>query len=149
MSTSAFLQILAAVEQVLAGAPGLAGVPLYRNRVNPLPRDIDSAVTVRLARSARAVDGPLGAQDWETTVEVECAARGETAQDPAIAVDGLLRAAWAALVDAAPALPGASDVDSDPEIVWEFDSADTPAAVAILRLVVRHRTEVNTLTPWS
>lgn len=150
MSGTAFLQIVAAVAALLSALPALAGVPVYRNRVHPIARDESRAISVRLASSQRLTDAPLAAQDWQTTLEVECAARAASgAADPAAAVDGLLGAAWSALAAPSAVALGVIDIDSDPEIAWDFEAADTPIASAILRLVVRHRTQADTLTPWS
>ena len=149
MSCSAFVRLVDQAAQALEMAPGLAGVPVFKNRLHPLSREQAAGITVRLVSSRRAVDGPLGAQDWETALEIECGARGVTGEDPATAADDLLMQAWFALVGAPMKWPGVTDVDSEPGIEWDFESADTPLAVVTLRLAIRHRTAINQIVPLS
>ncbi|MCB4365405.1 hypothetical protein KIH07_16805 [Hydrogenophaga taeniospiralis] len=126
------------------------GVTVYRNRRRPVSQSESKAIFVRLAGSQRQPDAPLGATDWETLVEVEAAARATSgAQDPADAVDDMVASCWATLLAAPLGLPDVTDIDSAPDLRWEFDALETPLASATFRLVVRHRTQANTLTPWS
>jgi hypothetical protein len=146
MSASAFLQVQAALVAALQAQPALAGVSVHKNRTRSLPREEAAAVLVRLA-SSRDDNSMLGCTDWATDFEVEAVARGTSGTDPAVAADELLQALWAALH----AITGANILDAaaDPQIVWAFDAADTPQASAMVRVSVRHRTQLNTLTPWS
>ena len=146
MSASAFLQVQAALVAALEAQPTLAGVPVHKNRTRTLPREEAAAVLVRLATS-RDDGSMLGCSDWATDFDVEAVARATSGADPAAAVDELLQALWAALH----AITGANILDAaaDPQIVWAFDAADTAQASAKLRVSVRHRTQLNTLTPWS
>ena len=144
MSTSAFLQIQAALAAAIGAA--LPAVPVWVNRTRALSREETLAVLLRL-ESARDDQGPLGVRDWATTFEVELVGRGESGADPATAVDGALQTLWTALtgLEAGAAI----DVSADPQIDWTFDAADTPMASALVRVTVRHRTDFATLTPRS
>lgn len=146
MST-AFAGLVDGIASALQAAhPALV---VHRNRVRAIERAEASGLAVRLVSSRREVDAPLGAQDWLTTLEVEAFARGTTGQDPATTVDALLGTAWVAVLGAPLALPGVTDVDSDPALDWDFAAADTPLASATFRLQVRHRTQANSLAAWS
>ena len=146
MSASAFLLQQAALVAFLQAQPGLAGVAVHANRTRALPREEQSAVLVRLERSEDD-QGPLGATDWATTFEIEAIARALPGADPAHAVDELLQSVWAAVQSAEPT--DVLDLAASPQIDWAFDAADTQLASALLRVTVRHRTQANTLTPWS
>ncbi len=143
---SAFAQLMAALQQVLAAAH--QGLAVHVNRVRPVSSSVASVILLRLVSARRDTSGPLGATDWQTTIEVECAARTPSGQDPAQAVDALLASAWAAVLAPSVSLPGVLDLDSEPDIAWEFDAGETPLASATFRLVVRHRTLANSLQPW-
>lgn len=144
---TAFVSLLAGVAAAVQAAN--PGVPVHSNRTRPLSEAEKRAVFLRLGPSRRDTTGPLGATDWQTVIEVECAARSTTGADPALAADALLGPTWAALLGVPLALPDVLDLDSEPDLSWDFDAAETPMASATFRLVVRHRTQANTLTPWS
>jgi hypothetical protein len=144
MSASAFLRVQSALVAALTAA--LPTVPVWTNRVRALDRETTVAIIVRLEAS-RDDAGPLGCADWATSFEVEVVARGASGADPALAVDAPLQALWAAV--AAINESDVLDMRADPAINWTFDAADTPLASALMRLTVRHRTQSNTLTPWS
>ena len=148
MST-AFHLLVGSLAGVLQAVPAHAGIAVYRNKAHPASQSEAKALFVRLIGSQRVPDAPLGGTDWDTLIEVEAAARALTGQDPAAAVDSLIESCWAALLAAPLGLPDVTDLDASPDLRWEFDAADTPLASATFRLVVRHRTQANTLTPWS
>ena len=144
---TAFATIVAGVAGALQAAhPSLT---VHVNRTRPVSASEAQAIVVRLDSSRRDTTGPLGATDWQTVLQVECVARTPTGSDPAAAADALLASTWQALLAAPLQLPGVLDLDADPEIVWDFDAGETPLVAASFRLVVRHRTLANSLTPWS
>jgi hypothetical protein len=144
--TTAFLAQQAALVVALQAQPSLSGVSVLANRVRALAREENQAVLVRLG-STEEEGGPLGCTDWATTFEIESIARAASGADPAAAVDPLLAAVWEAVRGLT--LPDVLDTTASPQIDWVFDAADTPLASAVLRLTVRHRTQADTLTPWS
>lgn len=144
--TAFALLVVGVVAALRAAHPG---VVVHSNRTRPVGVAETRAIFVRLESTRRDTTGPLGCADWETTLSVECAARTDTGADPAAAVDALLASAWAALLGVPLALPDVLDLDAAPEIGWDFDAGETPLVSAAFRLVVRHRTLPNTLTPWS
>ena len=146
---TAFMQVLDGLASVLSAVPAHAGVVVYRNKLRPVSAAESKAITVRLIGSRRQADGPLGATDWETQIDVEVFARSASGADPALAIDGLVGTCWAALLGAPLGLPDVLDVDASPAIEWDFESAETPMAAVVFRLAVRHRTQANSLTPWS
>jgi hypothetical protein len=125
------------------------GVPVYVNRTRMISAAEAQAILVRLGSSRRESTGPLGCTDWQTEIEVECLARTPTLQDPMASADPLLASAWAALLGVPLGLPDVTDVDADPEITPVFDAGETPMVSLNFRLLVRHRTHANSLTPWS
>lgn len=147
MTTSAFAQLVDGVATALRAA--CPGVNVHVNRTRPVGVSELQAVFLRLDSSRRDVAGPLGATDWLTVLQVECAARTTTGQDPAAALDALLSGAWAGLVAVPLSHPDVLDVDAEPDISWDFDAGETPLVSATFRLAVRHRTHANSLTPWS
>jgi hypothetical protein len=148
--STAFKLLVGSIASALEAVPAHAGIPVYRNKQRPASQTVARAIFVRLFGAQRSPDAPLGGTDWETLIEVEVAARAVAGgQDPADAVDDLIESSWAALLAAPLNLPDVTDLDASPDLRWEFDAADTPLASATFRLVVRHRTQANTLTPWS
>jgi hypothetical protein len=147
--TTAFLGLAQSVAAVLAAVPAHAGVRVYVNRRRPVGVAETRAIFVRLDGTRRNTDSPLGAQDWQTQIQVEVAARGPTGEDPAQAVDALLESCWSALLSVPLGLPDVIDLDAEPAIDWDEDAADTPIGTATFSLLVRHRTKALTLTPWS
>lgn len=143
--STAFASITAAVGAALQAAH--PGVSVSVNRTRPVSAGSSSALRVYLLNSKRDPSGPLDGTYWLTTILVDCMARAPAGSDPAQAVDGLLTTAWAALIGAPLSIPGVFDIDSVPAIEWEFDSADTQSACATIRLLVRHSTQLSTLTP--
>lgn len=131
---------------------GLAYGRVYANRLMPVPQSRTSAVVLRResAVSREVVLG--GVLDWSSTYAVECYGRGAVGEDPARAVDELLAQTWACLLALSPAdLPSLSVMGIAPEsaVEWQFDEAETPAACAIVRFTVRHRTGLTNLQPWN
>ncbi len=146
-AATAFATIVAGVVSALQDAH--PGVSVQANRTRPASASQAQAIVVRLDSSRRDTTGPLGATDWQTVLEVECAARTPTGADPAAAADALLATTWQAVLSVPLQLPDVLDLDADPEITWDFDAGETPMVSATFRLLVRHRTHANSLTPWS
>lgn len=144
MST-AFVSIATAVAAALQAAH--PGVPVYVNRTRPVAESEARALLVHLQVAKRDPSGPMDGTDWLTTILVQCMARTTTGADPAQVMDDLLTSAWAALLGAPLAIAGVTDLDADPTIEWDFDAAQTPVACATIRLLVRHSTQLDTLTP--
>ena len=144
---SAFALIVAGIVSAIEAA--IPDVPIHANRVRPIGAAETRAISVRLESSRRDPTGTLAASDWQTIIVVECAARTGTGSDPAAAIDSLLASAYAAVLGVPLSLPDVLDLDAEPEIGWDFDAGETPLVSAAFRLSVRHRTQANTLTPWS
>lgn len=144
MSASAFKQVQAGLVAALSAQPGLSGVVVRVNQARSLPREEQAGVMLRL-EGARKLSGNLGLADWETTFEIEPIVRAASGADPADALDPLLQAVWTAVHSVS--LPSVTDLDFEPQVDWGFDAGDTPLGSALLRVKVRHRTELNTLNP--
>lgn len=149
MSATAFVAIQTALMGALSAAPALADGRIYPNHLRPIGAGVPTALVVRLDQSAASPE-TLGALDWATSYTVECYARAATGTDPALAVDALVSDTWARLCALDPNnLPGVSDINVQPIIDWQYDSADTPVVCAVIRVQVRHRTTTATLAPWA
>jgi hypothetical protein len=147
MSASAFASIQAALVAALQAALP-AGVPVHANRVRPVARETGRSVLVRRLDSREVDTGTLGCTDWLTTFSVRSmAAPVATGADPDALADELLQTVWQALTGLV--LPDAIDTRTEPGIDWDFDATEVQAASAQLRFSVLHRTQANTLTPWS
>lgn len=146
--TTAFVSLATAVQTALAGAPALAGGRVYLNRLAPIAAAHDTAVVVRLVQTTGR-EVALGAHDWTSEIDVECYARAATGADPSAAVDSLLESVWARLVAINAASLDAMALQLNPAITWQYDDgAEKPTACATVRMQVRHRTAVTTLTAW-
>lgn len=145
--TTAFTSIQAAIVAALAQAPALAGGRVFANRVRAVAQQYDAYLVVRTDQSA-ATETVLGFNDWQTVYVIEAYARASTAgADPIAAVDGLLAAVWARLSALQPASLGVMQIDTRPGIDWQVDDGETPVACAVLRVVAKHRTPINSLEP--
>lgn len=144
---TAFAAVQAALVAALQAAMP-AGVPVHVNRVRPVARETGRSVLVRIVGSAEVQTGMVGCTDWLTTFVVRAMAKTSAgAADPEAAADDLLQLLWQAL--AGLALPDAIDTRTEPGIDWDFDATEVQSASAELRFSVLHRTQANTLTPWS
>lgn len=147
MSASAFAAVQTELVSALQAALP-AGVQVHANRVRPVPRETGRSVLVRRIESREVETGTLGCTDWLTTFSVQAMAKAGTAgADPDALADDLLQTVWQALVGLA--LPDAIDTRTEPGIDWDFDATEVQSASAQLRFSVLHRTQANTLTPWS
>mgnify|MGYP000234499876 CR=1 FL=1 len=143
MST-AFVAIAEALAAALLVPPALADGLVRANPTTALERDKATGIAVRLQSAQQVGAGPCAAE-WRSTYGVECIARSNTGADPAAAVDALLAAVWVRIAALDLAALSVSDVLLDPQIDWEYDTAETPMAAATLRLTVAHFTERTTL----
>ena len=147
MSASAFAAVQAALVAALQAALP-AGVPVHANRVRPVARETGRSVIVRRIESREVETGTVGCTDWLTTFSVQAMAKaGAAGADPDAQADDLLQTVWQALDGLA--LPDAIDTRTEPGIDWDFDATEVQSASAQLRFSVLHRTQANTLTPWS
>lgn len=148
MTTTAHLELTDTIVAVLQTAPALAGGRITRGRAVPMQLGAGTALFVRLVKSAgRPLTVKGDVIQWGTVVAVECAARASAAQDAHSAVDDLLQAVYARIAAAAPT-DGTWQWDSDPEIHWQIDEADTTVGVATLILPITHLTG-PTLAPQT
>lgn len=146
--TTAFVSLAGAIKTALSAAPAVADGRVYLNRLAPVAAAHNTAVAVRLVQTTGR-EVALGAHDWASEIDVECYARAATGADPAAAVDALLETVWSRLVGINAASLGAMAVQLNPTVTWQFDDAgETPVACATVRLQVRHRTAVTSLTAW-
>lgn len=147
---TAFLELRDAAAAAIEAAPAFAGTDtfVYRDRAAPLPTTIARAVNVRLFRTTGAASGIHGGPiDWDTVLQIEIHVRA--ALDPAAVVDTMLGHVFAAM--AGISLQGLAplEVVNRPEIEWEVRDADAGHVCATFYTRVIHRTQGNTLTPWS
>lgn len=137
--TTAFRAIALAIAASLSGAPALAGVPVFQNRLKPLPEDQMLAVVVRKEASS-GQELVLGMTDWQTDYAIECYGRGAPGTDPDAAADNLLEAAWARLAAIDLGAYQVMGATLNPAVGWDYGEAETPFACAIFRLQIIHRT---------
>ena len=143
MST-AFRAIALAIAASLTGVPALAGVPVFQNRLKPVPEGQAQAIVVRTERGA-GQEVVLGMIDWQTDYAIECYGRGTTGADPAAAVDDLVQTTWACLAAVDLSAYQVMGATLNPDIGWDYGEAETPFACAIFRLQIIHRTPLATL----
>ena len=146
---SAFTVIQGAIVGAIEAVPSLASVLVQANRTEPVGREWDQAVLVRLDSSSDLGTRVLGAQDLQTTFVVECLARTPSGEDPADEIDPLLSAVWAAVRALRLTTADVMDMDAQPQIDWDYQTAGTPVVSASFRLAVSHRVKDATLEPWS
>lgn len=143
MST-AFRAIAMAIAASLSAAPALAGVPVFQNRLKPLPEDRMTAVVVR-KEGSNGQEAVLGMVDWQTDYAIECYGRGAPGTDPDAAADDLLQAVWARMAVIDLSTYQVMGVTLNPGINWDYGEAETPFACAIFRLQIIHRTASSAL----
>jgi hypothetical protein len=144
---SAFLQLQAALVAALQAQPALAGVTVTDRPDKTQPESVHSVVLVRLVASD-ALRPINGCQDWATGFELQAGARATSLQpNAATRAHALLQAVWSAV--SALAVPDVINAKADPRIDFAADQLDASYHGATLRLAVTHRTQSNTLQPWS
>lgn len=144
MATSIFTALVTSVLNALKAPTALAGGRVYANRLAPFPPEVSTAIVVRLVGTEQ-VPSPLGVADWQTTLAVDCYARGALATDPAVSVDDLLCTTWARLAGISADTLAAMQVSRAPGVEWQFDdTGGAPVAVATTTLRVLHRAPSTT-----
>lgn len=144
---TAFLHLQSAVVGALTASPSVAGGRVWENRRKPIQAGHATAVVVRLDAS----DGELtlaghGApMRWSTTVAIECYSRAAATTDPAESVDALLGEVWHRITTADLSSVGVQALDMKPQIDWQYDEGDSPMVCAVIRLVVLHQTNFDSL----
>lgn len=147
MSDSAFAALQASLVAALQAAMP-PGVVVHANRVRPVARESARNILVRRVVTREAPGGSIGCTDWITSFSVMCMAKPTASEpDPDTAADELLQLVWGAIKGLS--LPDAIDITAEPAIDWDFDASETTSVGADLRLNVLHRTQANTLQPWS
>ncbi len=124
-------------------------VPVHAGSARPIAQEETAAVNLRLSDS-QALNSVIQANDWHTTVLIDCAARsvpgGDHADD---AADALLGAVFAALHGLTSSGLGVLDMSDAPTVEWDHVADDVPYTCATLRITVVHRTPAATLQPWT
>ena len=142
-----FLALQSAVVGALMASPPVAGGRVWENRRRPIQAGHSTAVVVRLdASDGEHVLAGLGApMRWSTTVVIECYARAAAASDPAESVDALLGEVWHRVAAVDLSSVGVLAVDMKPQIDWQYDDGESPMVCAVVRLVVLHQTDFDSL----
>jgi hypothetical protein len=141
---TAFASIVgAAIALLQAGTP--VSRQIHRARVRPAAQEWPDMVAVRLldAQLERFAvkDAPFNV---DTTLAVECYARGPAGVSPDLAVDALLEAVYERLA-ADPSLGGLVQDLEPTGINFDFDADGESIACATLTYLVRHRADNHTL----
>lgn len=146
--TTKHLAIVVAIADRLKAA-GLAGGRVYVNRTRALSSDKDTAIVVRLARSASQEVRQLGGRtSWNTLVEVECYGRDGAADVPGTAADFVLEQLFENLTTASDLGYGVMDVEplAGDTLHWDFEAVDGTVCCVDARFLVKHQTNGRTLT---
>lgn len=144
---TAFLALQTAVVGVLTAGPPVAGGRVWENRRRPIQASHATAVVVRLDASdgEQALAGVGAPMRWTTTLVIECYARAAASTDPAESVDALLAEVWRRIATANLSSIGVMAVDMKPQIDWQYDDGESPMVCALVRLVVLHQTDFDSL----
>lgn len=146
--TTVHSRIAEAIKDVFLLDPPIAGGRVFIGRVRPIGSDKQSAVVVRLERSASLDASVLGGRtSWNTMVAIECYGRS-TADAPDAVADQVLESVFARL-DENSGLGGlAMDIEplAGETLGWDFDQLDTSMTSITARFVVKHQTNGRTLT---
>ena len=131
----------AAICQALQAAPAVAPA-VYRAR----SRAISEAVAVNVRPlgaevQERILSGPLR---WQCRIGVECYVKTTTQTAPDVAVDALLEAVYARLMDD-PSLGGAVKRIEPESIAYDFEADGDQSACATLVLSVTQFSQINAL----
>lgn len=138
---TAVTAMVAALQSAPAVAPNVARV-----RLRPQAQDTTQAVVVRpLQSQAGDTDVPMGYPvSWTSTIAVECYARSTAATSPDVAVDALVAATYARLVQD-PTLGGAVITLQLQEISYDFDADGDQTTCATLVFQTLQRATAGTL----
>lgn len=147
MSLSAFRSLQSAYAAALRAQTALAGVTVETRGERAQSAAVDRVILVQLI-GTEPLPGPLGCRDWATVLSLQLGARPTASRpDAEAAADDLLQAVWAAM--AGINLPDVIDQHAEPRIDFVADQLDHAYSGATVRFVVTHRTQANTLQPWS
>ena len=135
-----------AMVAALQSAPAVVS-SVARVRLRPQAPATTQAVVVRPLQSQTGdTDLPMGYPvSWTTTIAVECYARSTTATSPDVAVDALVAATYARLVQD-PTLGGAVISLQLAEISYDFDADADQTTCATLVFQTLQRATAGTLT---
>ena len=138
---TAVTAMVAALQSAPAVAPNVARV-----RLRPQAQATTQAVVVRpLQSQAGDTDVPMGYPvSWTSTIAVECYARSTAATSPDVAVDALVAATYARLVQD-PTLGGAVITLQLQEISYDFDADGDQTTCATLVFQTLQRATAGTL----
>jgi hypothetical protein len=129
-------------------AAGLAGGRVYVNRTRALGSDKDTAIAVRLGRSASQQVRQLGGRTtWNTLIEIECYGRDGAAEVPGTVADLVLEQVFDNLDSASDLGYGVMDIEplAGDTLAWDFDQLDTSVSSISARFLVKHQTNGRTL----
>ena len=138
---TAVTAMVAALQSAPAVAPNVARV-----RLRPQAQATTQAVVVRpLQSQAGDTDVPMGYPvSWTSTIAVECYARSTAATSPDVAVDALVAATYARLVQD-PTLGGTVITLQLQEISYDFDADGDQTTCATLVFQTLQRATAGTL----
>ena len=141
---SVFSSIAGAMVASLQASPAVSA-QVHRARMRPAAAEWTTMVVVRLIDVALEPFAVRGAPfNADTTLAVECYARGSAGQSPDLAVDALMTAVYARLAADA-SLGGLVGELLPTGISFDFDSDGEPTACATLNYTARHRAANLTL----
>ena len=143
--TTIISTIVTAAHAALAAAPAIAPT-VSRVRLRPLPQGAGTAVVVRpMQAQASAADLPGMPIAWAVQFAVDCYARCPQPGTPDQAVDALLEAAYARLMQDT-TLGGAAFALDPQGVGYEFDTDGEQTACATLLFVAQARANHATFT---
>jgi len=133
-------RILQALATALVGTTGV-GTRIYRNRVEPFPREESPAIVIVPFKDTPAPNTSLPFLDWTFRVRFVVVSRANVADQ---AADPTISSMHAKLV--ADLTLGGLVIDVQPAPVdFEFVEADTPAGVITCEYIIKYRTTVSSL----
>jgi hypothetical protein len=146
MTTQHLAIVIAIADRLKVAA--LAGGRVYVNRTRALGSDKDTAIVVRLGRSASQEVRQLGGRTtWNTLIEIECYGRDGADAVPGTAADLVLEQTFGNLATASDLGYGVMDIEplAGDTLAWDFDQLDTSVASISARFLVKHQTNGRTL----
>lgn len=148
---TAFTALSQALEARLLEAPPITGDRVFRDRIAPLPREMDDAIVVRQLNTAgtRAGVGLTSPIDWSTEFEVEVFCKAPADAVASDAIDPLLQAVFERLAGWQPPDLSIQEVVPDPRIEWDRAEGQSPLVCARIAVRIVHRTAASSLTAWG
>jgi hypothetical protein len=143
--TTAFKTVQDALVAALLTPPDIVGPRVAAGRARPMPQEHDSDIAISIENiSGEDVTLTSHPKDWSVIYGVEIRARGSATVDAVAALDPLLEAAFARLMQTAPPA-GVMGWVLEPRIRVDVEEAGTPVGVMQLALNVRMRTQPASL----